>query len=121
MPGDMGIRPPPTIFDDPGFDVTVFDHHRVVEHGHVGHAAVAVAGIEITSKYRILFGGRHRYAHLAHQVAIEVEDAAHAPRCPKGVAHDPQRDEGAAGLARGPISDRLAAPETAMRQKVVEL
>jgi hypothetical protein len=37
------LRLAPPIFDDARLDVTVLDHHGVVEHGHVGHAAVAVA------------------------------------------------------------------------------
>ena len=39
-------------------DVGVLDHHGVVEHRHVGHAAVGVAGVEIAAEQRILLGGR---------------------------------------------------------------
>src|SRR4249919_1249693 len=37
----------PPVFDDAGLDMAVLDHHGVVQHRHVGHAAVAMARIEI--------------------------------------------------------------------------
>ena len=67
---DAAVGPAPAVFDHAGLDVAVLDHHGVVEHGHVGHAAVAMAEVEIGAEHRILLGGRHRDAHLADQVAL---------------------------------------------------
>ncbi len=109
------------IFDDAGLDVAVLDHHGVVEHGHVGHAAVAVPGIEIGAEHRILLGGRHGDAHLAGDVVVALDDAAHAAGRAEIVGDDAHRNAGAAALASRPVGDRLAAAEAAVGEDVVEL
>ena len=71
-----GVGAAPAVFDQAGLDMAVLDHHGVVEHRHVGHAAVAMAGVEIGAEHRILLGGRHRDAHLADDVGIALGDRA---------------------------------------------
>ena len=119
--GEARIGVAPAVFDDARVDVAVLDHHGVVEHGHVRHAAVAVAGVEIGAEHRILLGGRHRHPHLADHVGVAREDAAQAARRAEFVDDHPHRDAGAAGFARRPVGDRLAAAEAAVGQQVVEL
>ena len=63
--------------------MAVLDHHRVVEHCHIRHAAIAVAGIEIGTEYRVLLGGRYRHPHFSDDIAVTLDDAAHAARRPK--------------------------------------
>ena len=116
--GRVGV---PAIFDDAGLDVAVLDHHGVIEHGHVGHAAVAVAGIEIGAEDGILLGGRHGDAHLAGDILIALDDAAHAAGRLEIVGDDAHRHAGAAALASRPVGDRLAAAEAAVGEDVVEL
>src|SRR6202042_1366035 len=90
-------------------DVAVLDHHRIVEHGHVGHAAVAVTRIEVGAEDRILLRCRHRDFHVADYVGVAAEDAPQvAAGCEFG-RHDPHRHAGAAAFASRPVSDRLAA------------
>src|SRR6476661_4575090 len=101
--------------------MAVLYHHGVVEHGHVGHAAVAVPEIEIGTEHRILLGCRHRDPHLADEVAVALSDSAHAACRPKVLSDDPDRDAGAAVLAGRPVGDRLAPAEAAVGQEVVEL
>ncbi len=101
--------------------MAVLDHHGVVEHGHVGHAAVAVAGVEIGAEHRILLGGRRRRAHVADNVGVALGDAAHVARGRKIGRHHAHRHAGTAGFAGRPVGDRLAAAEAAMGEQVVEL
>src|SRR6185437_10299668 len=100
---DGGIRSAPAVFDQAGIDVAVLDHHGVVEHGHVGHAAVAVAGVEIGAEHRVLLGSGCRRAHVADHVGIALGDASHVARGSKIRDHHPYRDAGAAGLAGRPV------------------
>ena len=109
------------VFDDPRLDMAVLDHHGVVEHRHVGHAAVAMARIEIGAEDRVLLRGRHRDPHVAGDVGVAARDAAHARRRTKILGDDAHRDAGAAALAGRPVGDRLAAPEAALGQDIVEL
>ena len=115
------VRLAPAIFDDAGLDVAVLDHHGVVEHGHVGHAAVAVSGIEIGAEHGILLGGRHGDAHLADDILVALDDAAHAAGRAEILGDDAHRHAGAAALASRPVGDRLAAAEAAVGEDVVEL
>ncbi|MGY4333619.1 hypothetical protein ACVWWG_008036 [Bradyrhizobium sp. LB7.2] len=111
----------PAVLDDAGFDVAVLDHHGVVEHGHVGHAAMAVTGIEIGAEHRILLGGRHRAALLADDVGVTRDHLAEIAGGAELVGDHSDRDAGAALVAGRPVGDRLAATETAMGQEVVEV
>src|SRR5260370_36547508 len=119
--GSPGLRILAAVFDDAGVDVAVLDHHRIVEHGHVGHAAVAVAGIEIVAEHRILLRGRHRHAHLGGEVRVVVEHAPHAAARAEILDDDPHRYASTAGLASRPVGDRLAAAETPVREQILEL
>src|SRR6202007_2792602 len=56
----------------------------------------------------------------AHQVGVALEDALLAARVLEALRDDPDRDTGRAILAGRPVGDRLAAPETAMGQRLVE-
>ena len=114
----VGTAPP--VFDQARLDVAVFDHHGVVEHRHVGHAAVAVACVEIGTEYRILFGCRGGRTHIADHVGIAFSDPAHVARWSKIGCYHAHRDAGAATLAGRPIGYRLASAETAMGQQIVE-
>ena len=109
-----------TIFDDAGLDVAVFHHHGVVEHRHIGHAAVAMTRIEIGAEYRVLLGRRHRRLHLGDDIHVAAGDPAHAARRLKLLGKHAHRYAAAAALARRPVSDRLAAAEAALGKYVVE-
>ena len=73
LPVMKRVRTAPAVFDDLGVDMGVLDHHGVVEHGHVRHAALAVAGVEIGAEQRILLGRRLGVVHGADQVGIALE------------------------------------------------
>ena len=81
---------------------------------------MAMALVEIGAKDRILLRGRHRAALLADDIGVAGEDLAEIARGPEFVGDDADRDTGAALVAGRPIGDRLAAPESAMGQEVVE-
>ncbi len=100
--------------------MAVFDHHRVVEHGHVRHAAVAMTGIEIGAKHRVLFGGRDRRAQLADDVTVARLDFPEVARGAEFVGDHTHRHAGAALVAGGAVGDGLAAAETAMGEQVVQ-
>ena len=82
-----------------GLDVAVFHHHRVVEHRHVDHAAVAMPGVEVGAENRILFRRRHRDPHFTDDIGIAVEDAPHVAGRPEFVDQDADRNAGSARLA----------------------
>src|ERR1700687_4063228 len=86
-------------------------HHRVIEHGHVGHAAVAMALVEIGPEYRILLGGRHRAALFADDVGVARQNLPEIARGPELVGDDAHGHAGAALVAGRAVGDRLAAPE----------
>ena len=109
------------VFDDAGFDVAVFHHHGVIQHGHVGHAAMPVPLVQIGAEDRILLRGRHRAALLADDVGVAGHDFPEIPRGPEFVGDHADGDAGAALVAGRPIGNRLAAPEAAMGQQVVEV
>src|SRR5262249_56219875 len=92
-----------------------------VEEGDACHAAVAVPRVEIGAEHRILFGGRHRGAHFADDIAVAIEDTPHTSRRLKILGYHPDRDARAAVFAGGPIGDGLAASKTAVRQQIVWL
>ena len=119
--GDATVDAAAAIFDDPGFDMAVLDHHGVIEHGHVGHAAIAVPGIEIGAKDGILLGGRHGDPHLADDIVVALDDAAHAARGAEFLGDHAHRDAAAATLAGRPVGNRLAAAKSALGEDVVEL
>ena len=110
----------PAIFDDARLDVAVFDHHGVVEHRHVGHAAVAMTRIEVGAEDRILLRRRDGDLHVADDVGVAIEDPPHAARRPELLRDDPHRDAAAATLAGGPVGDRLAAAKSALGEDIVK-
>src|SRR5713101_4720742 len=77
------IDSPPAIFDNAGLDVAVLHHHRVIEHGHVGHAAMAMALVEIAAEHRILLRGRHGAALFADDVGIAGQNLPVIARGPE--------------------------------------
>src|SRR5205807_4605464 len=97
--GDSAVRTALAVLDDAGLDVAVLYHHGVVEHGHVGHAAMAVAGIEIGAEHRILLGGRHRAALLADDVGVAGDNFSEISGGAELVGDHPDRDAGAALVA----------------------
>src|SRR3954447_15496642 len=101
--------------------MAVLDHHRVVEHGHIRHSAVAVPRIQIRAKYGVLLGRGYRRAHLRNNISVAIEDAPHAAGWAEIVDHHAHRDAGTAILASRPIGDGLAAAEAAMGQQVIQL
>src|SRR6202020_1559274 len=108
----------PPIFDNARLDVAVLDHHGIVEHRHIGHAAVAVPRIKIGAEDRILLGGRHRDLHLTENVGVAVCGAAHAAGGAEFLGDDADRHATAAALAGWPVGDRLAAAESALGEDV---
>src|SRR5512144_1912971 len=95
------------IFDNAGIDMTVLDHHGVVEHGHVSHAAVAVSCIEVSAKHGILLGCRRGRTHMADHVGVAFGDSAHGARWRKICSDDADGYAGPAALAGGPVGDGL--------------
>ena len=119
--GDAAVGAAPAVLDDAGLDMAVLHHHGVVEHGHVGHAAVAVPPVEIGAEHGILLGGRHGAALLADDVGIARQNLAEAAGGTEFVGDHPHRDAGPALVAGGAVGDRLAAAEAAMGEEVVEV
>lgn len=119
--GDAAVGAAGAVFDQAGLDVAVLHHHGVVEHGHVGHAAVAVPLVQVGAEHRILFGRRRRGPQLAHNVAVARLDFPEVAGGAELVGDHPHRDAGAAIVAGRPIGDRLAAAEAAMGQQVIEV
>jgi hypothetical protein len=120
LAGDEAVGAAPPVFDHLGVDMGVLDHHRIVEHGHVRHAALAVARVEIGAEQRILLGGRLGVVHGADQVGIALH-AAHVARRLELAGEDAHRDAGAAALAGRPVGDVLRPAEAALRQQIVHL
>src|SRR5262249_60692184 len=102
-PGDAAVGTGPPKLDDARVDVAVFDHHRVVEHGHVRHAAVAMARVEIAAEDGVLLRRGDQHPHLGDEVAVAVEHAPHVPGGPEVLDHHPDRHARATGLARRPV------------------
>ena len=121
LAGDEAVRPAPAVFDHLGVDMRVLDHHGVVEHRHVRHAAAAVARIEIGAEQRVLLGRRLGVVHGADQVGIALHHPLHVARRLELVGDDAHGNAGTAGLAGRPVGDVLRAAEAALRQQVVEL
>ena len=80
-----------------------------------------MAMVEIGAEHRILLRGRHRAALLADDVGVARENLAEIARGAEFVGDHPHRDAGAALVAGGSVGNRLAAPETAMGEQVVEV
>jgi hypothetical protein len=118
---DAAVGASPAVLDDAGFDMAVLDHHGVVEHGHVGHAAVTVAGVQIGAEHRILLRRRHRTPLLADHVGIARHHLAEVAGGAELVGDHPNRDAGPALIAGRPVGDGLAAAEAAMGQEVVKV
>ena len=113
----IGLYP---VFGDEGLDHAVLDHERVVEHGHLGHAAVGVARVDIGAEQSILLRARRRRHAGGDEIGIGAGDAfERAPRN-KLVGQDAHRHARRAGIAIGHIGDVLAAPEPALQEIVDE-
>src|SRR6185437_7802719 len=97
------IRLAATILDDTRVDMAILYHHGVIEHGHVGHAAVAVACIEIRPEDRILFGCRRGRAHVANHIGVAFGDPAHVARGSKISGYHTDRHASPATLTSGPV------------------
>ena len=108
------------IFGDARLDHAVLDHQRIVEHRHLGHAAVAVARVDIGAEQRILLGAWGRLHARRHHVAVCPRDPVQRAPGPEGIDQNPHRHAGRAGVAIGHVGDVLAAPETALKQIVDE-
>ena len=119
--GDAAVGAALAVFDDAGLYVAVLHHHRVIEHRHIRHAAMAMPGVEIGAEHRILLRGRHRAALFAGYVGIAGQHLPEIARGPELVGDHAHGDAGAALVAGRPVSDRLAAAEAAMGQEVVEI
>jgi hypothetical protein len=74
--GDATVGVGHAVFDDVGVDRRVLDHHRVIQHRHIGHAAISVAGIEIVPEQRVLRGISNGLARHGDQIAICFGDPA---------------------------------------------
>src|ERR1700730_5350481 len=57
--------PGPTIFNETCFDMAVFDHHRIIDAGHIGHATIAMPRVKVAAKKDILLRGRLSPYHIA--------------------------------------------------------
>ena len=101
--------------------MAVFDHHRVIEHGHIGHAAVTMAMIEIGAKHRILLRRRQARAQFADDVGVARHHPAKVARRPEFIGEHPHGNAGPALVTGRTIGDRLAAAKAAMGQQVVEV
>ncbi len=115
------IDAPAAVFDDAGVDVAVLDHHGVVEHAHVGHAAIRMPRVEVAAEQRILLRGRPVGDDLADEVAVGLHDPAHIAGGAELVHENAHRHAGIAEIAGRPIGDRLRASESPLRQDLVQL
>ncbi len=106
------------ILGEEGLDDAVFDHHRVVEHGHVGHAAVGVAAVDIVAEQPVLFRRRHGRNPPREEIAVAVDHAPHRAARLELVDENAHRDAGVAAFAVRHVRDVLAATETALQQIV---
>ncbi len=52
--------------------MAVLDHHGVVEHGHVDHAAVAVPGVEVAAEQGVLLGAGRFGSGVPTQSALRA-------------------------------------------------
>ncbi len=98
----------------------VLDHHGVVEHGHVRHAAVGVARIDVIAEQAELLGCRHGRDAPADEILVAGKRAPHGFVGFKLIDEDTYRDTRLAALAIGHVGDVLAAAETALEQVVDE-
>ena len=108
------------IFDDASLDMAVLNHHRIVEHSHVCHAAMVMAGVEIGAEDRILLRGRNGAALFANKVGVARKHATKPAGGAKFIGDDPDGHAGVAKVTGRPVRNRLAAPEPAMGEEVVE-
>ena len=108
------------VFGQRRVDVAVFDHHRIVEHRHVGHAAVGMARVEVTAEQRVLLARRFVGRCVADDVGIGAQHPLLAGAGTEVGDQDPDRDAGAAVLAGRPVGDRLRATEAGLGQRVVQ-
>ena len=66
------------VLGDERVDDAVLDHHGVVEHRHVGHAAIGMARVDVAAEEGELLGGRLRRHAARFETLRLVHDAAHA-------------------------------------------
>src|ERR1700757_3804851 len=99
--------------------MAILDHHGVVDARHVGHAAVAMARIEIAAEKDILFRGWLGGDNLRHKTAIYFGNPAKIPRGAEFLGLDTDRHTGAAALASRPVSNRLRTPKSGLRELVI--
>ncbi len=116
-PSGVGLQP---VFGDEGLDHAVLDHQRIVEHRHLGHAAVGVARVDIIAEQRILLRARRRRHARGDEIAIDAGDALERAPRHELIDQDAHRHAGRAGIAIGHVGDVLAAPEPALQQIVDE-
>ena len=113
-PGGAGI------FDDAAFDGSFLDHRGELEHIHVGHAAISMARVKVTTEEGELILGRPRAGRVAPQVGIGLEDAAvGAVRHEIGHADAGRQARRTFGAGRA-IKDILATPEPLFRQRIIQ-
>ena len=106
------------ILGDERVDDAVLDHHGVVEHRHVGHAAVGVARVDVAAEQRVLLGGGRRLQAARDEILVGIEHAAERAPGLELVDQHAHRHARLAALAVGHVGDVLAAPETALQQVV---
>jgi hypothetical protein len=82
---------------------------------------VAVTLVEISAEHRILLGGGHGTALFARDVRIARQNFSQITRRAKFISDHTNGNAGATLVASGAIGDRLAAPETAMRQQIIKV
>ena len=109
------------IFGEEGIDDTVFDHHAVIEHRHVGHAAVAVARIDVGSEKPVLLGAGFRSNAARHEPAVARGDTRHRPVGLEFIDEHAHRHAGLAALAVWHVGNILAAAKASGEQPVDQL
>ena len=112
-----GLRPR-AVLGDERVDDAVLYHHGVVQHAHVGHAAVGVARIDVGAKQRILLRGRRRLHAAGDEVLVGLDHAAQRAARAELADQHAHRHAGLAALAVGHVGDVLAAAEAALEQIV---
>src|SRR6185503_8184757 len=100
------------IFDDAGIHKAFINHCGEIEHGHVGHAAVVVARVDIAAKQRILFGGGLGVHDLRLKVEVRRQCSAEASRPSELVYRHPHRNTCPASITGRPIGYVLASTKT---------
>ncbi len=99
--GDEWVSSSQPIFDHLRANMRVFHHHRIIEHGHVCHAAITMAHIKIFAEKRILFTRRFSLVLYANEIRISPPDSIHVFSTAKFLGKNTNGNASTASFAGG--------------------